>query len=1026
MKKKKILLSSLLIFTMLTGLLSAGSTAYASEELLLTAADEAEETGIEETGNAENALAEASGTGEYLLWDGGAGAETADGMDASLLNDETGADPAIRENVSAAEQAGNDIPAAEPSGDDILLTEEDILSAGDADLSTGDEDLLISTDEDPAVVSASGTVKASSLSENSELNLTGNTTLVMDTARTLKSISGSHALTVQGSKALTVKNSGGHAISVKSITSSAPMNLSAGGNGLNIEENIELSGAMSVSSSVDGIYSRKGKLTMSGDAVIKAVGSAVKADRGGIIITGNLTAESYGSESPCISAGSISGTSIYIPDITITSEKLNITSAGSAIYSFASTITLSGNASVISKNYTAIVTVSIADEYYGKVILNGSLEAQGKNYGISTGDIMVTGGPVIISASKQAIYSGTKQINVLHPLFIAEPVSGKISGNTIVDSNGKDAAYVRIVNSVLPQNSTVVYTSGARVGEDVTIARTGELATLYGASPNKLHYQWQISNDGETGWKDITGATKASYKPVAADVGKYIRIAVTADGYTGTVYSVPKQVTKAVNTGSPVSPLLSVKSPYSSVTVTNAKALQEYTLGYSIGNPDWSKAKSPAKDGTLSLPADKDRTVYVHTRMKETASAQAGTTSVYRKVYNGYVTYLMDLNLNHTSVVTKVGEVTALTVSPVPEEFTGWDEYTVSWFVNGSGVSLYADAKCSITLTQHSPIKNKTVYAKGTAQTRFVQVGVEKQVGYTDLRTAFCSFEVADANGNFLLDHLNFDDVSIRPGETVTVSYTTSPSPAVVSGMSFIKTQGPSDLKVTGSINGTVTVTAPANAPLGTYYYQAQVNSAGRLVKSTIKIMVVSKDHAAVCPSVKFKDVPPLGSAWYHEDVDYVLEKGYMTGVSADSFAPNKTLTRAMVVTILYRMAGEPAVSGSSGFTDVPDGKWYSKAVTWAKNKGIATGYDQKTFGPDDPVTREQMITFLYRFAGKPSGTGSLTGFPDAGKVSSWAVDAMKWAIGKGIIKGNSDGTLNPKGTATRAQFAAIVHRYKG
>ena len=188
----------------------------------------------------------------------------------------------------------------------------------------------------------------------------------------------------------------------------------------------------------------------------------------------------------------------------------------------------------------------------------------------------------------------------------------------------------------------------------------------------------------------------------------------------------------------------------------------------------------------------------------------------------------------------------------------------------------------------------------------------------------------------------------------------------------------------------------------------------------------VIKANTGNCPSKPFKDVDT--SKWYHEHVDYVLENNLMNGTSTTTFKPNDTITRAMVVTILYRMAGEPKVSGKPSYSDVPANKWFSDAIKWATDNGVATGYGNGKFGPSDPVTREQMATFLIRYAeykGKDtSPVGSLNGYTDAGKVHSWAADAMKWAVGNGIITGKPNSILDPGGKASRAEFATIVHRY--
>ena len=200
------------------------------------------------------------------------------------------------------------------------------------------------------------------------------------------------------------------------------------------------------------------------------------------------------------------------------------------------------------------------------------------------------------------------------------------------------------------------------------------------------------------------------------------------------------------------------------------------------------------------------------------------------------------------------------------------------------------------------------------------------------------------------------------------------------------------------------------------------------LVSPTLSASDNSSSHADTCPSRKYTDVNPDPSNWYHPHVDYAVEHGLMNGTSATTFNPNGTITRAMVVTILYRMGGSPTMSGNPGYSDVLPGKWYSNAIKWATDTGIATGYGSGKFGPNDPVTREQMATFLMRYAkfkGKnPSATGSLSGYTDAGQVHSWAVDAVRWAVSIGIIQGTSSTTLNPRGNASRAQFATIAHRY--
>lgn len=183
-------------------------------------------------------------------------------------------------------------------------------------------------------------------------------------------------------------------------------------------------------------------------------------------------------------------------------------------------------------------------------------------------------------------------------------------------------------------------------------------------------------------------------------------------------------------------------------------------------------------------------------------------------------------------------------------------------------------------------------------------------------------------------------------------------------------------------------------------------------------------DGGAGCPSAKFIDVSP--KAWYHSSVDFAVERGLFGGASANTFEPETAMTRAMLVTVLWRYEGS-VKAGENDFVDVPNGKYYTDAVAWAAVNGIVGGVGNGRFDPEGKITREQMATILYRYAQwkgiETEKRADLGGFPDANRVSSWALDAMRWAVAEGII-GGSDGKLLPEGSATRAQVAAILTRF--
>ena len=167
---------------------------------------------------------------------------------------------------------------------------------------------------------------------------------------------------------------------------------------------------------------------------------------------------------------------------------------------------------------------------------------------------------------------------------------------------------------------------------------------------------------------------------------------------------------------------------------------------------------------------------------------------------------------------------------------------------------------------------------------------------------------------------------------------------------------------------------------------------------------------------------------WFYGDVMFVYENGLMLGTSKTLFSPHGTATRGMMATILWRMEGSPAPKGKNSFTDVEAGKWYADAITWTAENGIFAGYGKDKFGPDDPITREQLAAIFYRYADYKGYDLTVKGnpdtFKDADKITDYAKTAMQWTVGSGLVKGKSSNLLDPQGTATRAEIAAMLHRF--
>ena len=174
-----------------------------------------------------------------------------------------------------------------------------------------------------------------------------------------------------------------------------------------------------------------------------------------------------------------------------------------------------------------------------------------------------------------------------------------------------------------------------------------------------------------------------------------------------------------------------------------------------------------------------------------------------------------------------------------------------------------------------------------------------------------------------------------------------------------------------------------------------------------------------------FRDVSK--NDWYHDAVAYVYENGLMSGTSRTEFSPNSATTRGMIVTILWRQAGKPVVNYAMRFEDVASGSYYEEAVRWVASIGVVNGYSETAFGPADPITREQLAAILYRYAKYQdkdvTASASLDSFSDSASVSSYAVNAMQWTVANDIVNG-SNGKLNLKNNATRAEAAAILMRY--
>lgn len=257
----------------------------------------------------------------------------------------------------------------------------------------------------------------------------------------------------------------------------------------------------------------------------------------------------------------------------------------------------------------------------------------------------------------------------------------------------------------------------------------------------------------------------------------------------------------------------------------------------------------------------------------------------------------------------------------------------------------------------------------------------------------------------------SFTSLAFKVGESLdlTASASYKHLPLVVSDESF-------KWSVTGDI-GTID-------ELGAF--TASETSADGTIEVTAGERTVSIPVTVRYPAGVYTDVKE--DAWYYSAVRSLGEYGYMTGVTETEFAPDVSMTRAMLVTLLHRMEGSPAAGAAAEFEDLESGKWYTDAVSWASEIELVKGYDEKTFGVNDSISREQMATLLMRYAAwkgdDVASETSLDVFTDKDAISAYAADAVKWAVGSGLIKGMTETEFSPAAGATRAQVAVLLDRY--
>ena len=565
------------------------------------------------------------------------------------------------------------------------------------------------------------------------------------------------------------------------------------------------------------------------------------------------------------------------------------------------------------------------------------------------------------------------------------------AGETLTVPNGSSLN----CNGNLTNNGTILASGGTVTGSlsggtavttpSITAQPTGQTVTEGSAAEFSVTasdaqtYQWQQSTDSGSNWTDISGATSASYT-----------ISSTATDMSGYQY---RCVVKSASG-------VSVISQAATLTVNQSVSPTSYSISAYV---------APAGAGTVTVNGSgTSATVTANSEVALAATANDG----YR--FTGWMENDRQVSTDATYTFKATGDRTL--TAKFEKKVTGvtLNTETLELFTGGSA-TLTATVEPSDAANQNvtwasSDPSVATVDAAGKVTAVAPGTATITVTTADGNHTATCTVTVTrpyipPANPNYRIT------VEATQGGTVTADPTAAKAGATVT-LTPVPDRGyqVGSVAVTDRFGDAVAVTEQAD---GTYTFT--------MPNGQVTVTVTFEQAPLPFPDVTEGD-------WFYDAVRYAYETGLMDGVGDNLFAPNSQTTRAQLVTILYRLEGEPEVSGTSGFSDVAAGTWYTDAVAWAAQNGIVNGVSDTEFAPGDDITREQLAAILYRYAAYQgydvSQRADLSGFGDAESISGYAQEALSWAHAQGLVLGFEDGSLRPQGTASRAQIAAVLMRF--
>ena len=776
---------------------------------------------------------------------------------------------------------------------------------------------------------------------------------------------------------------------IKGGTSSESLYATAGiyafSNSGDVSLNIALKGVNEIFESSDGIWVYSSSynagavtLTIEGEGSLNASGSS-----SGILVQSNNGNATLTIQNAEVTATSTVGVGVQVrsgaqKSASLTVDGGSLTATGKSDYGAGIRYTF-GSSSFGSGTPSLTVSGNTIVRANGGIANNSSTSIQ---YGTGSDS---TGG-IVFDGKDGTVYGN---VELRENLTIGE-------GETLTIPDGSSLN----CNDNLTNNGTIIVEKGGNLtgdsGGTVVSAPTigtqpasqtvteGNTATFsVAATGEKLSYQWQQSTDNGQNWTDISEAKAATYTTAATTTsmnGYQYRCvvsnsagSVTSNAATLTVNAATVSVTGVTLTPASLS-LFTDDTATLTATVQPSDATNQ--------NVTWSSDKpevATVENGVVTAKAAGTATITVTT-------ADGNKTATCAVTVTAATVPVTGVTLNKTSTSLYVGDTETLTATVEPSDAT---DKNVTWSSDNEGVAT-VDATGKVTAV--------------SAGTATITVTTEDGA-----KTASCTVtvrpDIPPANPNYKIT------VEATQGGTVTADPTAAKAGATVT-LTPVPDRGyqVGAVAVTDRFGDPVAVTEQAD---GTYTFT--------MPNGQVTVTVTFAETP-----LPFTDV--MEGDWFYDAVVYAYETGLMDGVGDNLFAPNSETTRAQLVTILYRLAGQPAVSGDLPFPDVESGTWYTDAVAWAAQNGIVNGVSDTEFAPGDNITREQLAVILYRYAAYQgydvSQRADLSGFGDAESISGYAQEALSWAHAQGLVLGFEDDSLRPQGTATRAQIAAVLMRF--